>query len=281
MRPHEPAVSASRWEAALSLEFACRNGRSVLARRSQRGPLAVQKTLYPEGESVCHGLVLHPPGGICAGDELSIDVQVCSGTRALLTTPGAGKFYRSSGGQATQNLNFRIGGGSVLEWLPQESIVFDGARAAMTTRIDLAEGARFIGWEVLCLGRTAAGERFRGGLLTTDTRVVEESNVLWLERGRIEGGSRLLDSPAGLAGQPVTATLLATHSGPGAELMGRLRQCAAADGAWGVTNLPRLVVARYLGPSAQSARHYFTALWRILRPALTGREAVLPRIWNT
>jgi urease accessory protein len=281
MRPHEPAVATPRWEAALSLEFARRDGRSLLARRSQRGPLAVQKTLHPEGDGVCHALVLHPPGGICAGDELTIDVQAGQGAHALLTTPGAGKFYRSSGGRATQHLNFRIEHGAALEWLPQETIVFDGACAALSTRINLADSAAFIGWEVLCLGRTAAGERFRGGLLTTNTRIATEGKTLWLERGRIEGGSRLLDSPAGLAGHPVTATLLATHHGKGPELLNSLRRCAPADGTAGVTCLPRFLVGRYLGPSAQSARHYFVALWQILRPALVGREAVLPRIWNT
>ncbi|MGB0128794.1 MAG: urease accessory protein UreD, partial [Rhodocyclaceae bacterium] len=276
-----PALATPRWEAALSLEFAQRDGRSLLSRRSQRGPLAVQKTLHPEGDGVCHALVLHPPGGICAGDELAIDARVGHGAHALLTTPGAGKFYRSSGGQATQHLNFRIEDGAMLEWLPQETIVFDGARATLSTRIDLAAGAAFIGWEVVCLGRTAAGERFEGGLLATESRIGTEGKTLWLERGRIEGGSRLLVSPSGLAGQPVTATLLATHGEQVPGLIDQLRRCAAADGICGVTCLPRLFVARYLGPSAQSARAYFVALWQILRPALIGREAVLPRIWNT
>ena len=76
------------WRAELALDYRLQDGRTVLARR-HRGPLQVQKALYPEGQGLCHTLLIHPPGGIAGGDSLSIDVAVQSGAQALITTPGA------------------------------------------------------------------------------------------------------------------------------------------------------------------------------------------------
>src|SRR5438128_10152355 len=139
---------AASWKASLSLAFARQGERSVLVGRVHDGPLVVQKPLYPEGADVCHAIVVHPPGGIAGGDELALDVSVAQGSHALLTTPGAGKWYRSAGSRAQQSLSFELEG--TLEWLPRETIVFDGARASFECSIDLRNDARYIGWEVLC-----------------------------------------------------------------------------------------------------------------------------------
>ena len=146
------------WQARLSLGFERRGDTTVLVQRAHYGPLRVQKALYPEGAAVCHAIVLHPPGGIAGGDRLEISVAAGQGVHALLTTPGAGKWYRSGGRPAQQSLTVRVAREAVVEWLPQETIVFDGAEATMHSRIELAAGGVFCGWEVLCLGRTAAGE---------------------------------------------------------------------------------------------------------------------------
>ena len=255
----------------------------MLARRDHLGPLRVQKALYPEGPGVCHTLLLHPPAGIAGGDDLEIVAVVADGAHALLTTPGAGKWYRSAGPWASQRLGFEVGAGAVLEWLPQESIVFDGALANMQTRVVLAETACFIGWEVLCLGRRASGERFGCGALQLSTRIERGGRLIWLERGLLDGGSALLDSPSGLAGFSVSATLLAAGGGLDAALLAACRQPVPqeAGARYGVTLLPEVLVARYLGHSAEAARAWMIALWRLLRPALAGREALMPRIWNT
>ena len=197
------------WQARLELDFVRRDDATILAGRRHFGPLRVQKALHPEGPGICHAIVLHPPAGICGGDRLSISVAVGDAGHALLTTPGAGKWYRSAGQQARQALDFRVGPGATLEWLPQESIVFDGARGLMASRVSLAQGACFIGWEVLCLGRRASGERFGRGELRLSTRIELAGAPIWAERGKIAGGSALQDSPIGLAGRTVSATLLA------------------------------------------------------------------------
>jgi urease accessory protein len=274
---------ASTWHAHLSLGFERRAAATLLARREHVGPLCVQKPLYPEGESVCHAIVLHPPSGIVGGDELEIDVSVGQGAHALLTTPGAGKWYRSAGAWARQRLGFSVDAGGVLEWLPQETIVFDAARAAMTSSIDLADEAHFIGMEVLCLGRRASGESFANGALHLDTRVRRMGRPIWLERGQLEGGGGLLKAAAGLAGFSVSGTLLAVAPRIEPSLLAACRQIPAkeAGARHGLTALPDMLVARYLGHSSEAARHWFVDLWRVLRPALIGCEAQTPRIWNT
>lgn len=271
------------WHARLALGFAKRGAASVLVRREHVGPLRVQKALYPEGEAVCHAIVLHPPSGMAGGDRLEIGVEVGPGAHALLTTPGAGKWYRSAGAWAGQRLDFSVGADAALEWLPQESIVFDGARADMQSRVRLAADARFIGWDVLCLGRRAAGESFERGELRLETRIERDGRPLWLERGGLAGGAEMLSSPAGLAGYSVSGTLLALGPNLDASLLAACREATPAEPAarHGVTRLPDVLAARYLGHSSEAARAWFTALWRLLRPALLGRAAQTPRIWNT
>ena len=205
MRLAEPV--AASWKASLSLGFERHGTRSVLAKREQDGPLVVQKPLYPEGDGVCHAIVVHPPGGIAGGDQLALRVACAPASHAVLTTPGAGKWYRSAGAWAQQSLDFRVEG--TLEWLPRETIVFDGAHANFECSVELRHDAHYIGWEVLCLGRSGSGERFAEGEIRLEQRINRDGRLLWLERGRIEGGSRIMSSPAGLAGRSVCGTMVA------------------------------------------------------------------------
>ncbi|WP_303908751.1 urease accessory protein UreD, partial [Thiohalomonas denitrificans] len=153
---------SSGWKARLELGFEPRAGRTVLAKRIQRGPLAVQRPFHP-GDGACHVYLLHPPGGVVGGDELSVRAAAAAEAGALITTPGATKFYRSAGPRAYMEQRLNVADGGALEWLPQENIVFPGALADIRTRIDLKGQAGFIGWETLCLGRPAADERFDAG----------------------------------------------------------------------------------------------------------------------
>lgn len=277
MQLAEPIVSS--WKANLSLEFCFQDQKTVIGRKSHDGPLVVQKPLYPEGGAVCHAIVVHPPGGIAGGDELHLKVKTEKNASALLTTPGAAKWYRSAGPLARQRLRFEVAG--TLEWLPQETIVFDGALADMECEVDLAADARFLGWDIVCLGRAGSGERFTRGALRFATRVRREGRPLWVERGRIEGSDGLTSAPAGLGGRHVCGIFFAAFPNPDRKLLESMRSESPLDGDGGVTLLPGILLARYLGDSGEAARHYFTRLWRILRPVLAGREANEPRIWRT
>ncbi|WP_442769339.1 urease accessory protein UreD [Zoogloea ramigera] len=286
MNSRLPSVSpAPAWHAALHLAFARTGERTVLRDNRHHGPLRVQKALYPEGEGVCQAIVLHPPSGIAGGDHLLISATVGAGAHAQLTTPGAGKWYRSGGPEASQRLELTVEEGAALEWLPQETIVFDGARARMETRVRLAADSRFIGWDILCLGRAAAGERFEHGRFDLLCRVERGGAPIWLERGGFDGADPMLASPAGWAGHGVGGTLLCAFPDlprQAAGLLEALRAIAPGDGAsHGITVLPGVLVARYLGDNSEAARLWFARLWQTLRPACCGRPAVPPRIWNT
>lgn len=271
----------SGWKARLELEFARREQATILVRRKHSGPLCIQRPLYPEGKAVCHGIVLHPPGGIAGGDELEVEIKIGSGAHALLTMPSATKWYRSDAYPARQKLVLRVDHGAVTEWLPQESIVFDGAHAEMSNRIELARDAVFVGWDVLCLGRTARGETFTRGMLRMHTELRREGKLVWLERAVIPGASPLLHTAAGLAGHGVVGILLAASDRLDADLLVACREVGLAGGRSGVTLLPGLLVARYLGDSAEQARDYFTKIWHALRMPLTQTAPMVPRIWNT
>ena len=280
----DPMHTPSHWEAEIALGFTRLDSGTVLSERRHRGPLRVQKALYPEGRDVCQTILLHPPSGIAGGDRLHIAVNVGPVAHAQITTPGAGKWYRSGGEEASQTLDFTVGADAILEWLPQETIVFDGARSRMETRVQLGSGSRYFGWEILCLGRSASGERFANGFVDLRTRIERNGQPLWLERGHIEGNDPLLASRAGWAGASIGGTLLATLP-PEIEIAPLLEACRAIapqdDAEHALTALPGLLVGRYLGHNSEAARNWFAALWETLRPPLLGRPALTPRIWNT
>ncbi len=144
------------WKAALELGYDRRNARTQLVSRRQFGPLSVQKCFHPEGEA-CHTVLLHPPGGIAGGDELDIGMTVASAAHALITTPGAAKWYRSGGAAARQAVTVCLAERGVLEYLPQETLLFDGVRGMSEMQVKLACDSRYLGWEITALGRPASG----------------------------------------------------------------------------------------------------------------------------
>jgi urease accessory protein len=269
------------WRAELSLDYERRGERTVLAARRHDGPLLVQKPFYPEGDAVCHGIVIHPPAGIVGGDHLEITARVGARANALLTTPGAAKWYRSAGLWAQQHIRFDVEAGACLEWLPQETIVFDGALAHWRNDIRLTGDACYFGWEVMCFGRTGSGESFTRGECRARTWIERDGKPLWLERAAIAGSGHALTSPAALANQPIAGTFVVAAPSVERELAIACRELQPASGEGAVTAMPGLLVGRYLGASSEAAKNYFMQCWRILRPALTGRGASEPRIWRT
>ncbi|MCY1347104.1 Urease accessory protein UreD [compost metagenome] len=272
------ALFTPSWHAELELGYARVDDCTRPVQRRHLGPLRVQKHLYPEGPQVCQHIIVHPPGGIAGGDRLAISATVGEGAWAQLTSPGAAKWYRAAG-PAYQSLELHVAAGATLEWLPQETIVYSAAQAELSTRIDLEGDARLFYWDIVALGRPAAGERFAAGHFQAHLDIRRDGQLLWHERQRVVGGDGLLDSPIGLAGQPVFATLLASGE-IDAELLERCRELPSAVRG-DLTQLPGLLVARCLASEALHARAWLIALWRLLRPALLGREALPPRIWNT
>lgn len=283
MAARADTLAAARWEAALALEFAPRAARTVLTRRAHRGPLQIQRVFHPEADGTCHAYALHPPGGVVGGDELNIDVTAHPGANCLLTTPAAGKFYRSGGATARQTITLRAHGDAKLEWLPQETLFFDGARVTSNLRIDLDADARFIGWDIACLGRPASGERFTHGAIRQHIELWRAGRPLYLERAAYAADAPVMRAAWGLAGQCVTGTLLCTTTSELPALEPLREQCAplAIEGAFAATQLRGVLACRYLGPHTHEARACLQRAWELLRPALLGKAACAPRIWNT
>jgi urease accessory protein len=279
-----PQATGIRCDARLELGFAQRDG-TRMVRREHFGPLRVQKPLYPEGKEVCHAIVVHPPGGVVGGDELSISAYAEAGAAALLTTPGAAKWYKANGSVSRQEVLLAADDGASLEWLPQETIFFDQAQVHLDHDVVLGKNATYIGGEILCFGRTASGERFASGSIRQRTTIRREGRLLWFEQGTLDAADSAMHDPLGMAGKTVCATLLAVGKTLPTATIARLRDEAgslAGEGElFGVTQTRSVVVTRYLGNSSETARSIMMRAWQLLRPEVTGREAVVPRIWNT
>jgi urease accessory protein len=270
------------WQARLELGFSVEQARTRLSHRRHTGPLIVQKPFYPEDARVCHATLVHPPGGIAGGDRLELDIRSERGAHAAITTPGAAKWYRSSGLHAEMRAQLHIDEDAICEWLPQPGIVFDGAQGRQVHSVHLARNARYIGWDILCLGRIASGERFTRGVFRARTEIVGTAGRLWNDAAIIRGGDPLLTAQAGLAGQPVSGLFLAAGISVERSVLDQCRQIVcAAPARYGVTALPLLLAARFIGDSTEAAFRYFTALWSIVRPAFAGQVACAPRIWQT
>jgi urease accessory protein len=251
------------------------------------GPLRVLASLYPEAPVVCHNVLVHPPGGIVGGDELSIEVALAEGAHALITTPGATRFYRSSGAGAKQTLQATLSEGARLEWLPLESIAHSGCIAENRVRFTLAGDAEMIGWDVLALGLPASNQPFEHGSFTQSIELPGR----WLERGVVRASdTRLLESPLGWAGQRVLGTLWFA-SGPA---LPDVRRDALLDAARsmieghalgpsaGVTAAHAgVIVLRVLAPRVEPVMSLLTAVWIEWRRAAWQMAGCTPRVWRT
>lgn len=267
------------WPAELELWFAPAEGRTRLRRR-HRGPLVVQQPFYPENDGTCHVYLLHPPGGVAGGDTLTTRLHLAQGAQAVLTTPGATKFYRAPHVPSAQTVLVDVAAGAVCEYLPQETILFDGADTTLTTRVALTGDAVYLGWEIFSLGRPAAGERFANGRLSQMVLVERDGRPVWFERMALDGGSPLAGAPFALAGQAIVGTMIYAGALPD-DAADRVRAAVgpAGEGVFSASHLEGVLVCRYLGPKAYRARELFVQAWNVLRTAGLGKTASAPRIW--
>jgi urease accessory protein len=270
------------WRGALSLRFASTRARTVVASRRHEGPFCIQQPFHP-GDGVCHVYLLHPPGGLAAGDELLLDVEVDPAAAALLTTPASTKFYRSDGAASVQAQTLRVAAGASLEWLPLDTILFGGSRARISTGVRLDASARFIGWEVVSLGRPLSGDRYASGSFEQRTRIEIGGEPALVERLRWSAGERLLSAPYGLAGFGVCGALYAYPADDRLLALVRERLAAATHSSErvGATLLGKLLVLRVLGRDCEALRGMLERVWHALRPDVIGAVPSAPRIWKT
>ncbi len=272
------------WQANLTLDYT-RAAERTVAKFAHEGPLRVLQSLYPEGDAVCHNVLVHPPSGLVGGDTLDIRLHVGENAHALLTTPGATRYYRSEHGLATQQVAAHVGDGARLEWLPLETIAYNGCHGLNHAVFDLAPTAEMMAWDITALGLPNANLPFERGQLQQHMEV----RGVWLERGLLDAqDARLMDGPLGLAQHRCMATLVFAC---GADLSRERRDLAltlarewteaAPDGlVAGVTSPhPRIVVLRTLSPLVEPAQTLLRSVWAAWRKGLWDRGDKPPRIW--
>ena len=290
----------NKWLASLFLEFAIKSNVSQLVKTSRRGPLNVQKAFYPEGKDCAHVYLLHPPAGIVSGDELNIEICIQDSAHALITTPGANRFYRARTNLAigdskqTQISNINVLGKGICENFPLETIVYEGADAINQLDLKLSSQAHYIGWDISCLGLPAAGQPFKKGRFTQLNRVFIDGKLTFHDRINLTPNNNVCAHVAGLNNHSVFATMLAhapkvrINVNEKSQLVDRLReQIAHTDGIdkpsqkVSVTYIRDLLVVRYLGDHAEECKAIFTSIWKTIRPIYIQKEANVPRIWLT
>jgi urease accessory protein len=291
MNPFEGLKSAEEtlstgWHGSLNLVYAHRHGTTQLIHSHVKAPLKVQRPFYPEGAAVCHSVVLHTAGGVVGGDRLSLNFHLEPNAQALITTPAASKVYRSNGLQARQSIQVQVDADACLEWLPQETIVFNGAIYRQDLRVELAPGASCLGWEITRFGRSARGERFLQGEWRSHTEIWQQGRPLWIERLRLPGGEEILNSPHGLAGQAVVGSLVWVGADVSPSIVEKARSlwdgqdAHPTRGSAGVTRLTAGLLCRYRGSSTAQVRNWFTDVWQLLRLSFLGRSSCPPRVWQ-
>ena len=273
------------WHGRLNLVYANRSGTTQIIHNEMQAPLKVQRPFYPEGKEVCHSVILHTAGGVVGGDRLSSNFHLQPNAKALITSAAASKVYRSSRLESQQNIDIKLEPGANLEWLPQETIVFDGAIYQQNLRIELAPKASILLWEITRFGRTARGEKFLSGKWRSHTEIWQQNRLLWIDRQLLIGGDKMLESPHGLAGKPVVATLTLVSEPITTELLEKVRALPSeatinpGNSTIGVTRIPNGLVCRYRGVSTTAARDWFVSIWDLLRLSFSERPCCLPRVW--
>jgi urease accessory protein len=274
------------WHARLQLDYRLEANRTV-ARHEHSGPLRILQSLYPEGDAICHNVLVHPPGGLVGGDTLDISITARDAAHALVTTPGATRFYRSNGEVAVQRTHITLGDQARLEWLPLEAIGYNHCVAENHLTLALAPQAEFMGWDVTALGLPHANQPFEAGSFLQHIEIPG----VWLERGRIQADDlRLMNSPIGLAGQRCLASLIFAagsklDKGRQQRALEVARDVIAAHalrGTAGVTSPNGQVIAlRVLAPVVEPAMDLLRRVWAVWRQHFWSLSAPSPRIWST
>ncbi|URJ24359.1 urease accessory protein UreD [Candidatus Blochmanniella camponoti] len=266
------------WLGELRLNFALRGGRSVLTKCKHVGPFYVKKVFYSEHDNTPHVYLLHPPGGLVGGDKLVLDVKLESGSRALLTTPGATKFYRSNGMYAEQKHTFRLECNTALEWVPQSSIFFPKSKVKIDTTFIIEQGSRIISFDMLCFGNLSLGTSNYPEEVDIHLKICLSDSIGLQERLRINE----LNCVMKLGGFRISALLFAVPSDE--KILYEVRKLITSVKHFqvgGATLLDEILVVRLLGNDNQYLKKMLHHIWCTIRPFIIGRKAMLPRIWMT
>ena len=273
------------WRADLKLDYTLESQRTVV-RYLHQGPLRILQSLYPEGDQICHNVLVHPPGGLVGGDTLDIQVTVAEGAHGLVSTPGATRFYKSGGHPALQQVVAHLADNAKLEWLPLEAIAYNDCEATNRAIFNLAPSAELITWDVTALGLPSSDMAFTQGHFQQHIEIPG----VWLERGNIRGeDTRWLNSPLGLAGGKCLASLVfasgsAIDSDRTTQALEAAREVIESHPLRlqaGITCAhPQVIVLRVMSPLVEPTMDLLKKVWAIWRHTLWALPSTPPRIWS-
>ena len=308
------------WRSSLELGFADRHDKTRLVKRQHCGALQVQRALYPEPANnrvphqagICHAIILYPPAGIAAGDKLDIKIALAADSHAVLTTPGAGKWYgkdQASGESqdynnelkdqpcataanfASQHIIAVVEEGATLEWLPQESIVFNYANMQARAQFELTNSSSLLTWDIVVFGRQSYQETFVSGQYRNELAIYRDGKLMVFENANHAAGSRWFTSPLAMADQHVVGSFWAVpaldasdfaHKTQLTQTIALLREQIAAQSLPVVcTQIEQAICIRYLGADVQACFSAFSSLRHVLRQQWWQLTAHKPRIWDT
>jgi urease accessory protein len=278
----KPEEMAS-WQGAVDLSYDRSGDKTRLAKAWHQAPLKVQRPLYPEAQGICHTILIHTAGGMVGGDRLIYRLTLAPHAHAVITTAAASKIYCAQGKTTEQVIEIDIAEHAYLEWLPQETILFNQAKFKQTLKVNLAPKAAWLGWDIYRFGRTARGERFEEGEWRSHTEVWRDGVPLWIDRQWLLAGLPRIDHPHGLNQCPVVGTLAWLGQEVDRDFVQQLREIwvqMGLQGEIGVTRVQQGVVCRYRGQSTAEVRQWFTQVWNRVRFYALGQPACPVRVWQ-
>jgi urease accessory protein len=287
------------WLASLELEFALRGNKTVLIGSKRQGPLAIQRAFYPDFSGCPHVYLLHPPAGIVSGDALNIATHLHPNSHALMTTPGAARFYRARAGTLlqTQTVTFNIGDNASLEYLPMETLIYNKANAVNCLEVHIEGTGQYIGWEIACLGLPNIDQNFVSGNFNQLITLYHNKKCIFYDRMSIKAGGAMMEQKAALGCNHVVGNMVlfdgsanAKQSQLGlktsfvAHIIAQCREVIVAmeiHALAAVSELQNVIIVRYLGNCSEQCRQVFSAIWQKVRPAILNIQGIAPRIWFT
>jgi urease accessory protein len=270
------------WQGQIDLQFRLDGEKTLLRKSYAQAPLKIQRPFYPE-LNLCHTVILHSAGGMVGGDRLSYNINLAPASQALITTAAAAKIYRSAGDFSQQQVVINLDRDAYLEWLPQDTIIFNSALYSQNLRVNLAPGATFCAWDIVRLGRSARSESFTQGCWQNALEVWKNGQPLWIDRQQITGDQ--WKSLQATAGQPILGLMVWLGEPVGADLIAKIRALASqpenkSGTSFGVSAVAAGLVCRYRGDDRQAVQRWFIEIWTLLRQHSRQRSACIPRVWQ-